>query len=52
MQDFCVAMELCNLKHIDEDIAKEKVVEKYRKHLVGVKDHKAVTDSGGLYETI
>lgn len=37
MNEFCAAMGLCNLKHIDEEIAKrKKVVERYREHLEGV----------------
>ncbi len=37
MNEFCAAMGLCNLKHIDEEIAKRKaVVERYREHLDGV----------------
>lgn len=38
MNEFCAAMGLCNLKHIDEEIAKRKtVVERYRSHLLNVK---------------
>ena len=37
MNEFCAAMGLCNLRHIEEEIAKRKaVVERYRKHLEGV----------------
>lgn len=37
MNEFCAAMGLCNLRHIDEEIAKrEKVVKRYREHLEGV----------------
>jgi dTDP-4-amino-4,6-dideoxygalactose transaminase len=37
MNEFCAAMGLCNLKHIDEEIAKRKVVvERYRENLDGV----------------
>lgn len=37
MNEFCAAMGLCNLKHIDEEIAKRKaVVERYRSHLENV----------------
>ena len=37
MNEFCAAMGLCNLKHVDEEIAKRKaVVERYRSHLEGV----------------
>lgn len=38
MNEFCAVMGLCNLKHVDEEIAKRKcVVERYRKNLAGVK---------------
>ncbi len=37
MNEFCAAMGLCNLKHIDEEIAKRKAVaERYRSHLENV----------------
>lgn len=37
MNEFCAAMGLCNLRHVDEEIAKRKnVVERYRSHLEGV----------------
>ena len=37
MNEFCAAMGLCNLKHIDKEIAKRKVVvERYMDHLGGV----------------
>ena len=37
MNEFCAAMGLCNLRHVDEEIAKRKaVVERYRSHLDGV----------------
>ncbi len=37
MNEFCAAMGLCNLRHVDEEIAKRKsVVERYNKHLRGV----------------
>lgn len=38
MNEFCAAMGLCNLKHIDGEIEKrKKVVERYREHLEGIK---------------
>ena len=38
MNEFCAAMGLCNLKHVDTEIEKRnKVVERYRSHLEGVK---------------
>ena len=38
MNEFCAAMGLCNLRHVDEEIAKRKtVVERYREHLENVK---------------
>lgn len=34
MNEFCAAMGICNLRHVDEEIAKRKaVVEQYRSHL-------------------
>lgn len=37
MNEFCAAMGICNLRHVDEEIAKRKaVVERYRTHLEGV----------------
>lgn len=37
MNEFCAAMGICNLRHVDQEIQKRKaVVECYRKHLEGV----------------
>ncbi len=37
MNEFCAAMGICNLRHVDEEIEKRrKVVERYRIHLEGV----------------
>ena len=37
MNEFCAAMGLCNLRHVDEEIQKrKKVVECYRAHLEGI----------------
>lgn len=37
MNEFCAAMGLCNLRHVDEEIEKRKhVVERYRSYLEGV----------------
>ena len=37
MNEFCAAMGLCNLRHVDEEIEKRrKVVERYREYLEGV----------------
>ena len=37
MNEFCAAMGLCNLRHLDEEIKKrEKVVKRYREHLEDV----------------
>lgn len=34
MNEFCAAMGLCNLRHVDEEIGKRKIlVERYRSHL-------------------
>lgn len=37
MNEFCAAMGLCNLRHIEDEIDKRhKVVDRYRKHLEGI----------------
>ena len=37
MNEFCAAMGICNLRHVDEEINKRRiVVERYRSHLDGV----------------
>ena len=37
MNEFCAAMGICNLRHVDEEIAKGKaVVERYNSHLSGI----------------
>lgn len=37
MNEFCAAMGICNLRHVDEEIEKRKaVVERYRKNLKGI----------------
>ncbi len=37
MNEFCAAMGICNLRHLDEEIEKrKKVVERYRAHLEGI----------------
>ncbi len=37
MNEYCAAMGLCNLRHVDEEIAKRKAVnDRYRMHLEGV----------------
>jgi dTDP-4-amino-4,6-dideoxygalactose transaminase len=37
MNEFCAAMGLCNLRHVDEEIAKrKKVAERYKEHLESV----------------
>lgn len=37
MNEFCAAMGLCNLRHLDEEIAKRKrVVERYNQNLEGI----------------
>lgn len=37
MNEFCAAMGICNLRYIDTEIAKRKVVvERYREHLEGI----------------
>ena len=38
MNEFCAAMGICNLRHVDDEIAKrKKVVERYRENLSGIK---------------
>lgn len=37
MNEFCAAMGICNLRHLDEEISKrERVVRRYREHLEGI----------------
>lgn len=37
MNEFCAAMGLCNLRHLEDEIEKRKqVVERYREHLEGI----------------
>lgn len=37
MNEFCAAMGLCNLRHVNEEICKRQaVVERYREHLEGI----------------
>lgn len=44
MNEFCAAMGICNLRHIESEIAKrEKVVARYREHLEGVEGIKLNT---------
>lgn len=44
MNEFCAAMGLCNLRHVDEEIAKRKVVaERYFEHLENVPGIKLCT---------
>ena len=51
MNEFCAAMGLCNLKHIDDEIAKRKaVVDRYREHLVGVKGIKLSPIQDGVVQ--
>lgn len=53
MNEFCAAMGLCNLRHIDEEIEKRKnVVERYNFHLseiAGIKLNKAQENVQGNY---
>ncbi len=38
LNEFCAAMGICNLRHVDEEIQKrKKVVERYRSHLENIK---------------
>ena len=37
MNEFCAAMGICNLRHVDEEIAKrKKVAERYRENLENI----------------
>ena len=37
MNEFCAAMGLCNLRHVDEEIGKRKqIAERYKSHLEGI----------------
>ncbi len=37
MNEFCAAMGICNLRHVDNEIAKrEKVAKRYKEHLIGI----------------
>ena len=37
MNEFCAAMGICNLRHVDEEIEKRKrIVERYREHIEGI----------------
>ena len=49
MNEFQAAMGLCNLRHIDEEIAKRKaVVERYKKHLSGIAGLKLWEEQPGI----
>lgn len=49
MNEFQAAMGICNLRHIDEEIAKrQRVVEHYRLRLNGVKGIKLCAEQGGV----
>ncbi len=49
MNEFCAAMGLCNLRHIDEEIEKrKKIVERYRERLEGVDGIKLVPRQEGV----
>lgn len=49
MSEFQAAMGICNLRHIDQEIAKrKKVVEQYRKRLSNVKGIRLCADQDGV----
>lgn len=49
MNEFQAAMGICNLRHLDEEIAKRKhVVERYRKHLANVKGIQLCAEQMGV----
>lgn len=49
MSEFQAAMGICNLKHVDDDIAKrQKVTERYRQNLENIKGVKLVKPQPGI----
>ena len=49
MNEFCAAMGLCNLRHVDEEIAKRKaVVDCYRENLSGIAGIKFIEEKPDL----
>ena len=37
MNEFCAAMGICNLRHVEEEIRKRKqIVDRYKEHLAGI----------------
>ena len=51
MNEFCAAMGLCNLRHVDEEIAKRTRVERrYREHLEGVEGLTLLDHQPGVRE--
>lgn len=49
MNEFCAAMGLCNLRHLDEEIDKRRsVVSRYRERLEGIPGVKMVVPSQGV----
>ena len=49
MNEFCAAMGICNLRHVDSEIDKRrKVVERYREHLEGVKGLQLAVKQDGV----
>lgn len=49
MSEFQAAMGICNLRHVDSEIAKRKLaVQRYRKNLCGVKGIKLLSEQEGV----
>lgn len=49
MNEFCAVMGLCNLRHVDEEIGKRKLVaERYRSHLEGIPGIKLLNIKEGV----
>lgn len=49
MNEFCAAMGLCNLRHIDEEIEKrKKAAERYKEHLEGIEGIKLSPPQKGM----
>lgn len=49
MNEFCAAMGICNLKHVDEEIEKRRrVAERYREHLKGIEGIRLNTEQNNV----
>ncbi|MCR5686507.1 MAG: DegT/DnrJ/EryC1/StrS family aminotransferase [Lachnospiraceae bacterium] len=51
MNEFCAAMGLCNLRHVDEEIGKRRLVsERYRQHLGSIRGLQILPKQDGVRE--